>query len=335
MAYIIVGHGTEHQTEFEDRRRLPPGITLVTLAECGSQTTAREVSRVVEAFGNERMHPVFAEPRRHRMELEELVGAPLHVYTEGMSYPNMTVQLFADWEGEGEADAPSGNKKTPMLRFVKSGVYRFPLDASEWRLSSKTAAEEGEHLFGTLGLTSRYQPKIVDPTRVPERVFAGSVFPTPAEAARALQDTKGSLGAFKKALRVPLDALFARLGPGVYYYVICRTSAESNLAGYVETYIPDRNVPDGFLNAADPIPYIPALLPAMNLLASKRTAEKKANPEAKPRWNDETVLGAPNKYRKLYNTTLRIRRASMSQQDAAKKRRRRSRRTKRSRRTGF
>lgn len=337
IPYILLGHGSESQVGFEERRRLPPGYTLVTLAECGAVTTIHEVAAFLNTFSDPAAKEMLENPRDHKRDIEAILQQPIHVYSEGMYYPSMTLQLFADWEVKGK-----------VRRAVKSGVYPFPTDATAWMLDPSANTWENR-LFGNYTVSGMYNPVLEeDAVDFAGRFYSGSLFPTEGEVQDALTATKRNMGKYSKAMQFPLDAVFQRGGPGIYYYVICRSPHESDFAEYVDAYITD--VPTGFEEAKNVIPYIPTLLPKMEKMAEdrrKNIARKraalatqkgvpdsefvpsKANRYAIEGWNTEAVLGAPNKYRKLYANTMRIRRASMNQQglNAGKK----TRKTRRSR----
>jgi hypothetical protein len=51
--FLTLGHGDDDiDVKFESRIRLPAGITLVTLAQCGVVTRADSVHPMMEAFCN-------------------------------------------------------------------------------------------------------------------------------------------------------------------------------------------------------------------------------------------------------------------------------------------
>lgn len=319
--YILLGHGSEAQVDFGARPRIPPGYTLVTLAECGAVTTIDEVAALMDTFSRPGAKNILENPRTHKGAVEAIVHQPVHVYTEGMAYPAMTLQLFADWEVKGKE-----------RRAVKSGVYRFPTESTSWVLNPDANTWENR-LFGSYPVSGMYNPVITHTEDFAERFYTGSIFPTVDEVRQALAASKGNVERFSKAMRFSLEDVFERGGPGVYYYVICRSPQESNLGDYVTTYITD--VPGDFEEAKNVIPYIPTLLPQMSALAEERrgTIAKRraalaakqgvplsefvpsaANRYAIEGWNAETVLGAPAKFEKLYANTMHIRRASMNQQ---------------------
>ncbi len=329
---------------FEDRQRIPPGYTLITLAECGTTTNVEEVARVLEAFGDATQKPVFADPQHHALTLRHLLNNhPFHLYTEGMYYPPMRMQLLADWVNV--ADVPTTDKQRVA---VKSGVYAFPLDLETWRLRPEKEAF-ADAMLGVVDVSGPFAPTFsAAPDTIAQTLYTDSIMPTKDEAQTLLEKSK-SVGTFKKRVYHSLEDIFARGGPGVYYYVICRSPAESNFTGYLQANIGLPNVPQHILDANNTIRYIPEMMPAMETLAAEKrrniaartaalAAKKgisveeleavmtKSNRYGIAGWDANMVLEAPTKFQRLYNNTMRVRRASATQQGALNRQQQRSRR---------
>ena len=89
-AYLISGHGSERLVEFSKRPRIPPGITLVTLAKCGEATDMESDVRFLEAFQDHANKDLFLHPQEHRAQLNDMLSNEIHIYNVGDAYPILT-----------------------------------------------------------------------------------------------------------------------------------------------------------------------------------------------------------------------------------------------------
>lgn len=288
---IIIGHGTEEYLPFNERNKIPTGYTLVTLAECGVQTEEDEVSSIVEAFGNLENKNIFDNPKKYSKYISNILkGQPIHIYSEGMRYPPFFVSLLADWENT--------NKNRTV---IKSGVYEFPLNHLEWQLTNNSNFKK--RIFGTASISGSFMPKFTNISNISSRVYKNSILPTPSDVQLKLDKFKGDVSKFRNSITYSIEEIFNKCGPGVYYYVICRTPKESNFAEYLETNIIG-NVPEYIKESRNIIKYIPELMPKMEEASRKNIKG----------WRAKIALNAPEKYKKLYENTMRTRRLSNVQQ---------------------
>jgi hypothetical protein len=207
-AYFIVGHGVDNLKEFHERKRMPEGTYLVTLAECGVETKGNQVHRVIRAFSDLRNEEIIKDPIIKKKALETLIQNKVHVFPPGSLYPELQVQLLADWD-----------KKTYDV--VKSGVYKFPINMNAFLIGD--GEEEVDRLFRkykSLGYGSILNDEIDV-----EQIYKDSLFPTVTEAKSEFEKTK-KISKIRKELTVSLDNIMTKLGPGIYYYIICRSAPE-------------------------------------------------------------------------------------------------------------
>jgi hypothetical protein len=220
--YLVLGHGIEELIDFEARKRIPEGITLVTIAVCGVITTKDEVCPMVRAFTEAENREILENPKKYKKIIQSafLNGKEIHVYKPGDYYPNLTLQMFLDWPvyktKEGEED---------FLRVFKSGLYKFPGSPETFEIS-KEKADYCERYF------KRFQPYKGFTELLPDDfdagfMFNGSLLPTTEEVREKISAAGLESDKLKKSLRYPLEAMFDRGGPGVYYYVVCRAFEES------------------------------------------------------------------------------------------------------------
>jgi hypothetical protein len=299
-AFIILGHGEETQINFNTRNKIPIGYKLVILAKCGTITQSDEVSRILKEFSNNANRDIFLNPEDHKREIEGFLGEKeIHVFTEGMSYPSLNVRLLADWEDVPEI--PELNLKAKERPVVKSGLYKFPIDMEKWQLSNFKNIQK--NIFGKFAVTGQYMPFVIKPREMTRMIYTNSIYPTPNTAHKMLNVSR-SLHKFSEKITVPLEKLFEEGGPGVYYYVICRSSTQNNLNDYIDSLLIFKGD-----KPKNRIQLIPKLMPHMKNLANKTRRNGKTG-----YWSYEPLTEAPNKFKKLYNSTMKIRRNSIIQQ---------------------
>lgn len=311
--YLIVGHGNDEPIPFSERKTIPHGYTLVTLAECGAVTHHDEVSRMIQAFQDPDNSDVLGTPETHKREIQGLLnGQSIHVYAEGMKYPALSMVLFAEFDASVDPNyipppkvVRAGVQKSTAVseeavRYaVKSGVYAFPLE-SDWNIRPEKTYPYS--LYGTFKVKTTRSKEITTPDFA-ARFYKDSLVPT--EEAIAAVQSKGTL-AVKEAATFTIEHIFEAGGPGVYYFVICRTPLMSNIINPIEEYIQQSKLG----NVRNYMGVIPTMMP--NLKKAART--RKRNLALKNRWNTENIIKAPGRFRKLYTATRRIRRNSLAQQ---------------------
>lgn len=207
-SFLVLGHGIESPIEFEERNVIPEGIVLVTIAECGIITTTEEVCPIVEAFSNPSNKDTFANPRGNKKAITGFLnGKDVHIFEPGDRYPNLLLQMFLDWNHD------------KYINIFKSGLYKFPIQKEEFTIGEGSTF--CEQLFKRIGPYKGFSQLMPEDFRAKE-MFEGSVYPTPEDVI-ALTDThKRQSDRIKKGVTVPLETLFEKGGPGVYYYVVCR-----------------------------------------------------------------------------------------------------------------
>jgi hypothetical protein len=197
MAYMLLGHGSEHLTR--PRTVVPPGCMVVIAEECGSIGTL--MPHIYEAMEDPAVAPLFLDPLRYRRALELLLRRPLKIYAAGTSIPALSLLLVND-------DDPVNGPVGP------SGVW--PIPSPPGSLTLNPAAPRVE----------RY---LVDPANA-GRTYAGSVFPFMAEDRAALAPLRLRQLRESPLVRVTLaDLLTAR--PGVYIHLLCRALVGPNEPG--------------------------------------------------------------------------------------------------------
>lgn len=218
--YVFTGHGYEYVKPFEERKKLPEGVTLVTFTECGMPTQIPDIIRVFEKM---KQKEPFVNPVRDKKKIETLLGKGLRVYAPGDPYPPLYYMPV------GEHNPPE-RKGEPYTIYFKSGVHKLPITLSPqpgWKFKPTVvrhqptrytfAPEEWTFLqYGRLAKGVTPDEEATDPSlaSLAKLSLEGAVFPDEATFQAILDKTKPN--------GFPIEEVFTKLGPGVYYWPICR-----------------------------------------------------------------------------------------------------------------
>ncbi len=237
--YIILGHGIETLVDFEERDTLPDGdFTLVTLAEAGTVTNIDQVAKILHVFNDEGSKEMLGDPLKHKKEIKRAIENKIHIYknVEGkqMKIPKLKVSPLAYWTIINYKHK-NGVRAT---KAVLSGVHRFPLHAEhipddklieqsmDPSLNKEQLAEIDRFYIEHLKLSNpflKYYKDILTDDNLDE-IYKDSVYPK-AEDVKNIKVKTPTCLAYK--FEISLSDLMKRVGPGIYYYVICR--AEDNI----------------------------------------------------------------------------------------------------------
>jgi hypothetical protein len=161
---------------------LDRGFTLVTTSQCGEATYTGRSGRLLQVLKN---NPNYAnEPLRFQQELQHALGFRIHIYTEGQQYPNLVYKP--------ESLHPH--------YFGLSGIVNLT-----------NIDQDDIHLMTNL-------VPLADTTQIDavNRSFLKSVWPTQQTAREVIINGNGEFPARS------ISDIFATLGPGVYYFSLCR-----------------------------------------------------------------------------------------------------------------
>jgi hypothetical protein len=204
--YIIMGHGIEELDNANNnaatRIKVPRGVTVVTMAQCGDSTYEEEVARFIHLFMDKdpKTKKMLSEPTSHLRELEWRSDKQLHIYKTGDLMPRFAVMYFA---------------KMPE-KIYKSGVYAYPIEKDDLLADNDQDITEPfpPFVMKQKGFSSSH--KISD--TLLEKIYKGSVYPS------LDLDGRKTYKSFMSSVTHRFDDIFSSLPkPAVYYYVICRT----------------------------------------------------------------------------------------------------------------
>lgn len=227
--YLILGHGTEKVVELNEREKLPEGSTLVTYSESGNASFMEEVCKTLHLFKNPENLELLADPVEHRNELEEELNHSIRIYKPGTGIPELNISPLTTWDFYNM-------KHVKTYQLMKSGVYRFPLteellfDSPFYKMSN----EEQEILLKKQIVNDNIEQcsesivymnwKNFD-EEIIRKVYEGAIYPS-EDVVETIANIKSSPSAIGNKLTISLKTLIEKLGPGIYYYVICRADNE-------------------------------------------------------------------------------------------------------------
>jgi hypothetical protein len=235
-AYVFTGHGNEITTDFDKRLEIPVGITLVTLTECGIPTNAPHIAKVIQTLNAS--PELFArlgtdETDKTEKEVRAKLGQDIHIYRKGMKYPDLHYAPIGDLH-------PPDKGEDNYTIYAKSGVYTLPIpftEQPEWKCGNNVMRHKPTRYTLSLDMEfAKYCPmtKGFDITAA-RRSFTGSVYPTGDQLEAILKAKKDNYRhpTNEEDTYIPIGDIFKKLGPGVYYWIICRGSEESELVNKI------------------------------------------------------------------------------------------------------
>lgn len=210
---------------YERRDKLPPGITLVLFAECGTPI------RLQDGFESMIRDPAFLEelqdPATHKNTIEANTGMNIQIYNPGDLYPNLRWHHIAEytWYEIYKILGPSGLHQIPM-NSDSSDEWDYYDDTS---LVHKTLGI----IIPDTSLVRYYKIKPKSERFTDEEIidsYEHSLVPYPQKIrevyalnpAETMQKLKRSFS---------IRTLFDNRGPGIYYWKVCRAS---NQPGRIE-----------------------------------------------------------------------------------------------------
>jgi hypothetical protein len=217
--FLVLGHSSEKFQRFEERPKLPPGYTLLVLAECDMATGTENINQAVELASQ-----------------TPLDFSKFRVYREGDPYPTMSLSLLTDFN-----IAETKNNET-YFGIQRSGVYPVPLDLQEfqfyeefiglrWNLIDSDARYKGYDFSLKIPNAKKrfktFQKCVVVKEKEPQKdfiefQFLNALYPSKQKLAEVLQSSN-DIYDIGSGLGISLDDLFKELGPGLYIVPSCRS----------------------------------------------------------------------------------------------------------------
>jgi hypothetical protein len=220
-AFLILGHGFEEPGDYDTREKLPADTYLVTMTECGvAATSADDMFPIIE--GMIALPELFKDPETNQEHIIHLLRKGIRILRPGDPYPFLRTNLVIN--------------VGPYL--AKSGIYKLPLTRTNFSIWPANIPvpddmiQEAPYVVplkpgSTSSMYLRPHPNLPI-LQALQSVYSGAIFPsadsveTTARSDRNFPALVG-LGTLETAFTQTLPEIFTRLGPGVYYYPICRS----------------------------------------------------------------------------------------------------------------
>lgn len=224
--YLILGHGTEKIVNFNQREQLPEGYNLITYSEAGNASYMEEVCRSLEIFNNPEYENILTEPSENKSELEHILNKTVHIYRPGNRIPELTISPMSYWSfSQGVVD---------YYQFIRSGVYKFPIKNTSfndpfYNLTEHEVSNLKQIPRVRLNLEQCAQNimfvKVKDFSKeLLSKLYDGSMYPSKEQLNDFTKNPNPYLIGNKT--QISLKSLMNKLGPGTYYYIICRSDSE-------------------------------------------------------------------------------------------------------------
>jgi hypothetical protein len=204
--YTMIGHGSEALNTFHQRKKMPEDKMLILFSVCGRSTYSNNICLFEKLFAsNDPLHQKWLKnPILYKDNIEQHVGVPIHIYLPGDRMPNITNTLFLQFEVAGQ--------KHPIL--TKSGVFKMgdipPINRSVLR-QAIPSLRNCDDFIGEIDDPDKYTKKVY------REVYKGNVFPIEYKPYH-----------LQKTQHYHVSQVFDVIGPGIFYYVGCRSMQVSS-----------------------------------------------------------------------------------------------------------
>jgi hypothetical protein len=181
----MLGHGGD--LLIDTRNKLKRGYTLVTITECATEVTTYRLSRMIGVLSERENKPLARNPVINLFALQRKLGFEIRVYKEGEEYPSLIYQPGSFFP------RPGGG-----ISYARSGVINLDnLDEVDAQIMHQLPSSRG-----------KTEQEVIAET------WSKSMFPLASDI-KTLQDGKKLY---------TIEQVFDALGPGVYYFPICRSA---------------------------------------------------------------------------------------------------------------
>jgi hypothetical protein len=200
QVYILAGgHGCEDiGYDLSERQKVPDGYKLITASQCGALTlfderaiaTLRQFQPPREFADSPYRKERFLKMDKWEMKaMSTILDTPLRIYQPGDLMPSLHFQPFADYEGQVGI----------------SGVLKYPI-SNEVDIRKQVPFSDSEDIL--------------------DEIYSGSVYPTVGAARKIFNNVGKSYDLMKKELKIDVLSIMKRLGPGTYFFIVCRAPNE-------------------------------------------------------------------------------------------------------------
>jgi len=211
--YMINGHGGETVEDFNDRKFVMPNDKiLVAFPVCGRPNYLDRICEFTDIFQDAQYNKILLNPLVFKAKIESMLGYPIRIYLPGDKVPNMASNLFMNFNLKKTVIMKSGVFK--LNKIPKINRQRFE-GTTDMKLSLGSAK-----CFKYTGILD--DPSYYD-ANIHYEVFKGNVY-KPA----AMKNTYDNL----EHRMIKIKDVMEEVGPGIYYFTGCRSSANIPLKRY-------------------------------------------------------------------------------------------------------
>lgn len=202
--FLIVGHGSENVVDFKRRTKVPDDKVIVVFPVCARPNFMDTGCQFMDMFNDPQYDKILKNPIKYRDRISNVLKRPIRIYLPGEYIPDMSTNLFLDFE-----------KDTTVI--AKSGVYRIQkipqIDRTNFAKATTVKEELGSPLCnqftGVIKQPSEYTSKIH------HEVYRGNLY-KPASKRESYKSLS------YRNFRI-MD-IMKEVGAGIYYYIGCRSS---------------------------------------------------------------------------------------------------------------
>lgn len=204
--YIVIGHGNESILDFNERTELQKDKVLVLFQVCGLPNSGTFGCIFMDFFSNPKNKQLLENPFKNQEIIEKALGFPIRVYLPGDKVPAIKTDLFSHF------------KVFNKILIEKSGVFKhdnFPMPnrkllPEEYFIQYELGHRKCIKFSGVLETAAQYDKNIHT------EVFKGNIYEPASKYAK--------FDILKHKRLFKLSDVMENVGPGIYYFIGCRTA---------------------------------------------------------------------------------------------------------------
>lgn len=204
--FLIVGHGSENVVDFQKRNKVPDDKVVVLFPVCARPNYMNTGCKMADMFNDPKFARLLSNPIKYREKIEDHIGHPIRIYLPNEYIPNMSTNLFLDFDLEDVVCMKSGVYRINNIPVINRDILpdiRIPRQNLGSPLCKK--------FVGIMSSPEKYNAKIHN------EVFRGNLYPPALKSGKTFKELVGR--SFK------IDDIINTVGKGIYYYIGCRSSS--------------------------------------------------------------------------------------------------------------
>jgi len=203
--FLIVGHGSENVVDFTKRNKVPEDKVVVVFPVCARPNFMNIGCTMTDIFNDPKFSKMLANPIKYREKIENYIGQPIRIYLPNEYIPNMSTNLFLDFDLEDIVVMKSGVYRINKIPDINRNILP-EIKTPRQNLGSPLCKK----FIGTMSAPSKYNAKIHN------EIFKGNLYPPALRSGKTFKELVSR--SFK------IDDIIDTVGKGIYYYIGCRSS---------------------------------------------------------------------------------------------------------------